>query len=69
MIVVMKRGATSEQIAHAIQRVEQLGLKAHPIYGTERTVIAASSKYMGGIISANPETRNTARPRGLTRHS
>ena len=41
MIVVMKRGATPEQIEHAIQRVEQLGLKAHPIYGTERTVIAA----------------------------
>lgn len=41
MIVVMKRGATTEQIEHAIQRVEQLGLHAHPIYGTERTVIAA----------------------------
>ena len=41
MIVVMKRGATPEQIQHMIQRVEQLGLKAHPIYGTERTVIAA----------------------------
>ena len=41
MIVVMKRGATAEQIKHAIGRVEQLGLKAHPIYGTERTVIAA----------------------------
>ena len=24
-----------------IQRVEELGLKAHPIYGEERTVIAA----------------------------
>jgi 3-deoxy-7-phosphoheptulonate synthase len=41
VIVVMKRGATPEQIAHMITRVEQLGLKAHPIYGTERTVIAA----------------------------
>ena len=41
MIVVMKRGATTEQIEHMIHRVEQLGLKAHPIYGTERTVIAA----------------------------
>jgi 3-deoxy-7-phosphoheptulonate synthase len=41
VIVVMKRGATAEQIEHAIGRVEQLGLKAHPIYGTERTVIAA----------------------------
>jgi 3-deoxy-7-phosphoheptulonate synthase len=41
MIVVMKKGATQEQIAHMIQRVEDLGLKSHPIYGTERTVIAA----------------------------
>ena len=41
MIVVMRRGATKEQIEHMINRVEQLGLKAHPIYGTERTVIAA----------------------------
>ena len=41
MIVVMKSGATAEQIETCIQRVEQLGLKAHPIYGTERTVIAA----------------------------
>ena len=41
MIVVMKRGATKEQIEHMIERVEALGLKSHPIYGTERTVIAA----------------------------
>jgi 3-deoxy-7-phosphoheptulonate synthase len=41
MIVVMKKGATREQIEHMIRRVEQMGLKAHPIYGTERTVIAA----------------------------
>jgi 3-deoxy-7-phosphoheptulonate synthase len=41
MIVVMKKGASTEQINHMIARVEQLGLKAHPIFGTERTVIAA----------------------------
>jgi 3-deoxy-7-phosphoheptulonate synthase len=41
MIVVMKKGASEAEIAHAIERVERLGLKAHPIYGTERTVIAA----------------------------
>ncbi len=41
MIVVMKRGATPDQIAHMITRVKSLGLKPHPIYGTERTVIAA----------------------------
>jgi 3-deoxy-7-phosphoheptulonate synthase len=41
MIVVMKKGASQEQIDHVIQLVEELGLKSHPIYGTERTVIAA----------------------------
>ena len=41
MIVVMEPGATDEQIEHMTQRVQQLGLKAHVIRGTERTVIAA----------------------------
>lgn len=41
MIVVMKQGATKEQVEHMIQRVEELGLKSHVIHGTERTVIAA----------------------------
>ena len=41
MIVVMKRGATQEQIDHMIRRVEQLGLRSHVIYGETRTVIAA----------------------------
>lgn len=41
MIVVMEKGATQQQIDHMVQRVESLGLKAHIIVGTERTVIAA----------------------------
>ncbi len=41
MIVVMKQGATQEQIDHMIQRVEQFGLRSHVIYGETRTVIAA----------------------------
>lgn len=41
MIVVMERGATGPQVQHMVQRVEALGLKAHVIQGTERTVIAA----------------------------
>ncbi len=41
MIVVMKKGATEEQIEHMIGRVESLGLRSHKIVGTERTVIAA----------------------------
>lgn len=41
MIVVMEKGATEPQIEHMTERVQQLGLKAHVIRGTERTVIAA----------------------------
>jgi 3-deoxy-7-phosphoheptulonate synthase len=41
MIVVMKKGADQGQIQHMVERVESLGLKAHVIVGTERTVIAA----------------------------
>ncbi len=41
MIVVMKPGASREQVEHAVKRVEQLGLKPHVIHGTHRTVIAA----------------------------
>jgi len=41
MIVVMKKGATQEQVRHTADLVESLGLKAHIIVGTEQTVIAA----------------------------
>jgi len=41
MIIVMKKGATQQQIDHTVRRVEEFGLKSHVIYGTERTVIAA----------------------------
>ncbi len=41
MIVVMKPNSTEAMIQNMVQRVEGLGLKAHVIVGTERTVIAA----------------------------
>lgn len=41
MIVVMKRGVTNAAVQEMVQQVEQMGLKAHVIYGTDRTVIAA----------------------------
>lgn len=40
MIVVMKPGADEQQIQHVIDLVRDYGLKDHPIYGTDRTVIA-----------------------------
>lgn len=41
MIVVMKRTATPEAVQQMARKVEEMGLKAHVIVGTERTVIAA----------------------------
>lgn len=41
MIVVMKPNPTPEIVQTMVNRVEQMGLKAHVIQGTERTVIAA----------------------------
>jgi len=40
MIVVMKPGASAENVQHVIELVREYGLTDHPIYGTERTVIA-----------------------------
>jgi 3-deoxy-7-phosphoheptulonate synthase len=41
MIVIMEHNASTDQVNHMVKRVEGLGLKAHVIVGTERTVIAA----------------------------
>ncbi len=40
MIIVMKAGATREQLAHVFERVRELGYQVHPIYGEQRTVVA-----------------------------
>ena len=39
MIIVMRSAATEQEIRGVIERVEELGLKAHPSQGVERTVI------------------------------
>lgn len=39
MIIVMKSGATGEDVHHVVERIEELGLKAHVSQGTERTII------------------------------
>src|SRR5713226_953414 len=52
MIVVMKPGASQQQIDHIIERVEQLGLRSHVIVGTERTVVAALGEKRDGAKQA-----------------
>src|ERR1700751_4281712 len=39
MLVVMQSHATEEQVRSVCQRIESLGLKAHPIPGAARTAI------------------------------
>ncbi|QDT31585.1 3-deoxy-7-phosphoheptulonate synthase [Thalassoglobus polymorphus] len=41
MIIVMKPNPSREVVQGMVERVEKMGLKAHVIEGTERTVIAA----------------------------
>ena len=40
MIVVMKTGATDEQVAGVRKLIKELGFKDHPILGEERSVVA-----------------------------
>lgn len=40
MIVVMKPGATQQDVQHVADLVQEFGLKEHTIVGTDRTVIA-----------------------------
>ena len=65
MIIVMKRGATDDEIGKAVARINELGYQEHVIKGVERTVIGAigdeRGKYMleslvslNGVESAMP---------------
>lgn len=40
MIIVMQRGHQPNEVEAVIKRVEELGYQPHPIYGTDRTVVA-----------------------------
>src|SRR5215210_9103468 len=41
MMIVMKEGATEEQIAHVVERIEEVGCSAHISQGELLTVIGA----------------------------
>jgi 3-deoxy-7-phosphoheptulonate synthase len=67
MLVVMQSQATEEQIRAVCERIESLGLKAHPIPGAARTAIGitgnndavgiASIESMGGVVECIPVTK------------
>src|SRR5260370_21467216 len=48
MIVVMKAGASKNEIAQVLEKIEQWGLRSHVIEGTELTVVAALGEKRDG---------------------
>lgn len=52
MIVVMKHGASQQQVASVIEHIEQLGLRSHIVVGTELTVVAALGEKRDGARQA-----------------
>ena len=67
MLVVMQSHATEEQVRAVCQRIESLGLKAHPIPGTIRTAIGITGnkgaidlgvlESMSGVIECIPVSK------------
>ncbi|HVH00049.1 MAG TPA: 3-deoxy-7-phosphoheptulonate synthase [Miltoncostaeaceae bacterium] len=55
MMIVMQEGATDEQVRHIIDRIEQVGAKAHPSRGEFVTVIGAIGDDRALISSLNLE--------------
>ncbi len=39
MVVIMRSGATVKEISSVVSRIESFNMRAHPIYGEERTII------------------------------
>jgi 3-deoxy-7-phosphoheptulonate synthase len=57
MIVVMRPEATPPQVDHVINLVREMGLKDHPIVGTDLTVVAVigdERKVDGGVLERAP---------------
>ncbi|MCA9191174.1 MAG: 3-deoxy-7-phosphoheptulonate synthase [Planctomycetales bacterium] len=51
MILILKSDVTEQQVAHVIERVESMGLRAHLSRGSQRTIV--------GIIGEEDKTRET----------
>ena len=45
MLVVMQSHATEDQVRAVCERIESLGLKAHPIPGAARTAIGITGQF------------------------
>lgn len=54
MLVVMKRDATKEDVAHVVKRISEMGLMPHPLPGATRTAIGITGN-TGSVDSRSLE--------------
>jgi 3-deoxy-7-phosphoheptulonate synthase len=67
MLIVMRAQATPDEIRHVCEAIEQMGLKAHPIPGAERTAIGITGNHgqvdigiledLPGVVEAIPVSK------------
>jgi len=56
MIIVMKKGASKQELERVVKRVKELGYKPHILYGVERKVIACIGDERGKFRLQSLET-------------
>lgn len=61
MIIVMKRGATEQNIDEIVSRIEKLGYRAHLSRGVERTIIGVIGRQDKSPIRHSPRSKRSNR--------
>ena len=72
MIIVMRKGASKENLAEVKKRIKELGYKPHVIHGETRNVVGAVGDergkailQCGGFSRASPHRRVSPVPKGM----
>ena len=64
MVIVMERNAPQDQIESVVERISEIGAKAHPVIGEERTIIGVigdERKFDEGMFKSLPGVENVMR--------
>ena len=64
MVIIMERSSTEEQLNLVIERIQEIGAKAHPVVGEERTIVGVigdDRKFDEGQFRSLPGVENVMR--------
>ena len=64
MVIVMERNAAQDQVDQVVERITEIGAKAHPVIGEERTIIGVigdERKFDEGMFKSLPGVENVMR--------